>query len=276
MVWWRLTRGTWGPNSTVQEWAEGAPAWTRCGAVRSRREGPAGPSWGFDFPINRYKRGLCVPSLRRRADGTHTRRPPGACGAAPPTQLQRAQACSCFAGGPRALPPISPTLAVRRTLLGRPHPMYPKSLRSGTLLGRPHPASPSSPAPGPFSGDPAPPAPWSWAPRPFSGDPTPPAPGPGLRDPSRETPPHVPPGLGLRIPLAPSPVLPGSRPAVASRQPGTNPSYKSLGGFRSPESLRRVDQPQEPAGRKLSQLTMMPSPGTPASRMPASPPGELV
>ena len=89
-------------------------------------------------------------------------------------------------------------------------------------------------------------------------------------------PPHVPPGLGLRIPLAPSPVLPGSRPAVASRQPGTNPSYKSLGGFRSPESLRRVDQPQEPAGRKLSQLTMMPSPGTPASRMPASPPGELV
>ena len=142
-------RGTWGPDST---------AWTGGGAGWSLRAGPAGPGWGCDFPINPCKRGSRTPSLGHRPDSTHTRRPPGARRAAPPTQLQRTQACSAPAASPpeglgRCLPshPRSlPTgLSARGTLLGRPHPAYPQSLRSRTLLGRPRPTSPSFRAPGP-------------------------------------------------------------------------------------------------------------------------------
>ena len=120
-------RGTWGPDST---------AWTGGGAGRSLREGPAGPGWGCDFPINPCKQGSRIPSLGHRPDSTHTRRPPGARGAAPPTRLQRTQACSA----PAASPPEG---------LGRCLPSHPRSLPTGlsargTLLSRPRPTSPYS------------------------------------------------------------------------------------------------------------------------------------
>lgn len=77
--------------------------------------------------------------LRRRAWGaashpTHAPCPQGSQHAGP------------FSADPA---PQAPTPRFR-TLLGRPHPASPQSLRSRTLLGRPRPTSPSSRAPGPF------------------------------------------------------------------------------------------------------------------------------
>lgn len=48
-----------------------------------------------------------------------------------------------------------------------------------------------------------------------------------------------------------------------------SPSYTSLEGSHSPDSLRCVDQSQEQARRKRGQLTVLLSPGMPASHMPA-------
>lgn len=243
-------RGTWGPISTVRGWAEGAPAWTRCGAGRSRCEGPAGPAWGCDFPINPHNWDSQVPSLGRWPEGTHTRRPPRACGAVPPASRRRPQACSAPAASPPeglgALPPSHqhslPTgLSARRTLLRRPRPACPLIRGYQTLLRRPRPTCPAS-----------------WALETLFGRPCP-------------TCPLV---LGSGSHSSPGPVLPGSQPAVVSGQPGTNPTYKSSGESR----FTKMCGPIPGAGwqETMGHLTMMPSPGMPASHTPASTPGELV
>lgn len=185
-------RGTWGPISTVRGWAEGAPAWTRCRAGRSRCEGPAGPAWGCDFPINPHNWDSQVPSLGRWPEGTHTRRPPRACGAVPPASRRRPQACSasCFStGGPRGTAPISPALPAHRALSTQ-DPSQETPPRLPPDPGLPDPSQETPPH----------------MPRLL-----------GSGDPFWETLPHVPPGLGFRIPLIPWP-CPPRKPACGGQR----------------------------------------------------------
>lgn len=145
-----------------------------------------------------------------------------------------------------ALPPSHqhslPTgLSARRTLLRRPRPACPLIRGYQTLLRRPRPTCPAS-----------------WALETLFGRPCP-------------TCPLV---LGSGSHSSPGPVLPGSQPVVVSGQPGTNPTYKSSGESR----FTKMCGPIPGAGwqETMGHLTMMPSPGMPASHTPASTPGELV
>lgn len=215
-------RGTWGPNSTVQGWAEGAPAWTRCGAGRNRREGPAGPSWGFDFPSTPTNGAhVSLPWDAGRTALTHAD-PWG------PAELRRPPSCREH----------------------RPAAVLPEG------LGRCLPSHPHSQHVGPFSGDPAPCTPSPCTPGHFSGDPTPRAPPPRLQDPSRETPPCVPPGPGLRDPSRETlPRLPPD-PGLQDSSQETLPCLPPGLGLRGPSRETPPHVPPGPGLRDPSQETL--------------------